>query len=129
MIDATIWSFKTRDFEVICEAAQPRFIDPMVHSQAVIGAIERGDAMLEHLHARVFRRGIEVGHARLTDCIHGSVPFSEDSEYRHVFDSAIVIDHGHRHKVVRRAISDARETLASIQSDLPDLYLRKPPDL
>ncbi|RUW37693.1 hypothetical protein [Mesorhizobium sp. M1E.F.Ca.ET.041.01.1.1] len=120
-----IWSFETRDFKVVCEAAEPSFIDPLVHSQEVIDAIERGDAMLTHLHARVYWRGEEVGRARKIDCIHGSAPLPDDSEYRHAFDSAVVIDHGHRHKVARWAISDARKTLAEVRSDLPDLHLRQ----
>ncbi|CAH2400832.1 hypothetical protein [Mesorhizobium escarrei] len=69
-----IWSFQTRNFKVVCEAAEPIFIDPFVHSQEVIDAINRDDAMLTHLHARVYWRGKEVGHARKVDCIHGSAP-------------------------------------------------------
>jgi hypothetical protein len=116
-----IWSFETRDFKVVCEAAEPSFIDPWVHSQEVIDAIDRDDAMLTHLHARVYWRGEEVGRARKIDGIHGSAPLPDDSEYRHAFDSTVVIDHEHRHKVARWAIRDARKTLAEV----PDLYLRK----
>lgn len=121
----TIWTFKTSDFTVVCEEEEQSFLDPFEHRQEVIDAIEHGNAMHTHLHAHVYWRGQEVGYARKFDCIHGSAPLPDDSEYRHAFDSTIVRDHGHRYKVSRWAISDARKTLAELQSDLPDLYLRK----
>lgn len=118
-----IWSFKTKDFEVVCKAYEPDFIDPWVHDQVVIDAIDRGEAMLTHLIAQVYRRGVEIGEARLSGCIHGSEAPSEDSELRHAFDSVIVGDHSYRRRVARWAISDARKSLGELE--LPGLYLRK----
>jgi hypothetical protein len=120
-----IWSFETRHFKVVCEETEPSFIDPLKHGPEVINAINRGDAMLTHLHARVYWRDQEIGRASKSDCIHGSAPLPDDSEYRHTFDSMIVTDHGHRRKVVQWAIKDARKHLAEVQKDLPGLYLRK----
>ncbi|TIP49795.1 MAG: hypothetical protein E5X77_09480 [Mesorhizobium sp.] len=125
MISEMIWTFETRDFKVVCEATEPSFIDPLVHCQEVIDAIDRGDALLTHLHARVYWRDQEIGSARKRDCVHGSTPIPEDSEYRQTFDSMIVTDHGHRYKVVQWAISDARKNLAEAPGGLPGLYLRK----
>ena len=118
-----IWRFKTKDFEVICEALEPGFIDPMVHDAVVIDAIRRGEAMLTHLYARVNYRGIKIGEARLPDCIHASEPLPEDSDLRHSFEGVIVVDHSYTRNVARWAISDARKTLGELE--LPGLQLRK----
>jgi hypothetical protein len=118
-----MWSFKTKEFEVVCDAYEPGFIDPLVHDQVVIDAVDRGDAMLTHLSAQVYRRGVKVGEARLPDCIHVSEAPPDDSELRHAFDSVFAIDHSYRRKVAGWAISDARKTLGELE--LPGLYLRK----
>ena len=93
-----MWSFKTKEFEVVCEVYEPDFIDPLVHHQAVIDAVERGDAMLTHLTAEIYRRGVKVGEARLPDCIHVSEEIPEYSQLRHMFHSWIVIDHSYCRK-------------------------------
>lgn len=118
-----LWSFKTKDFEVVCEAYEPGFIDPWAHDKVVIDTVDRGDAMLTHLSARVYRRGVKVGEARLPDCIHVSEAPPEDSVLQRAFESVIVVDHSYRRKVARWAISDARKNLGEL--DLPGLYLRK----
>jgi hypothetical protein len=118
-----LWSFKTKDFEVVCEAYEPGFIDPLAHEQETIDEIDRGDAILMHLTARVCWRGSEVGEARLPDCIYWSEALPEDSEWGYAFDKAIVIDPNYRRRVARWAISHARKTLGELE--LPGLYLRK----
>lgn len=121
----TIWSFKTLNFTVVCEATEPSFVDPWVHSENVIDAIKRGDAALTHLHARIYRRGVEVGDARSSDCIEVSGPRRNEDKFWERVDHAIIVDPGYRHKVVRYAIGSARKNLTEIQSELPDFYLRK----
>jgi hypothetical protein len=114
-MNTTIWTFKAGNFTVDCEEEEQSFIDPRVHSQIVIDAINRGDGILMRLRARVCWRSVEVEHAVLGDCIY----VCDDDGY------TIIKDHSYRYKVVRWAISAARKSLAEIQSELPDLYLRK----
>ncbi|MGO8249014.1 hypothetical protein [Rhizobium johnstonii] len=114
MQSETLWRFKTKDFEIVCEALGPPFVDPLVHDQVVIAAVERGEAILRHLTARVYHRGVEVGVARLLDSIHGCEPLPEDSEWRHLFDSIIVTDHSYRRIVAGWAIIDARKNLGEL---------------
>ncbi|NEJ31738.1 hypothetical protein GR205_27570 [Rhizobium leguminosarum] len=118
----TLWRFKTKNFEIVCEALAPPFVDPLVHDQVVIDAVERGEAILTHLTARVYHRGVEVGEARLLDSIHVSEPLPEDSEWRHVFDSIIVTDHSYRRKVARRAITVARKNLGELWGALGNIH-------
>lgn len=117
----TIWKFNIKNFSVICKEYEPSFIDHMAHDQEVIDAASEGWATLTHMNATVYFGGIEFGKARLTDCLY---TFADtDNPYSH--DRVVATDHSCRRKVVRWAISDARKQLAEIQSDRPDLYIRK----
>ena len=73
----------------------------------------------------IYRRGVEVGDARLSDCIEVSDPRRNEDKFWERVDHAIITDPGYRHKVVLCAISSARKNFTEIQSELPDLYLRK----
>lgn len=92
-----------------------------MHDQVVIDAVECGEAILRHLTARVYHRGVEVGEARLLDSIHVCEPLPEVSEWRHVFDSIIVTDHSYRRKVARWAITDARKNLGKLLGALVNI--------
>ncbi|TBA22776.1 hypothetical protein ELH66_18270 [Rhizobium ruizarguesonis] len=118
----TLWKFRTKNFEIVCEALEPSFVDPLVHDQVVIDAVERGEAVLRHLTARVYHWGVEVGKARLLDSIHVCEPLPEDSEWRHVFDSIIVTDHSYRRKVALWAITDARKNLNELIGALGNIH-------
>lgn len=124
MPNQEIWIFRTKNFKVVCETVEPPFIDPLVHDQIVIDAVERGEAMLTHFTAIVYHKGVKVGEARLSDCVHCSQPFPEDSLGEFQFHSRIVSDNSYRRKVAQWAIQDARNSLGELTDDLPDVYLR-----
>ena len=118
-----VWRYKTKNFEIVCEAEQQSFIDPMVHGEALLDAIERGDAVVEHWQARIYWKGTEVGSASKCDCVSIGEPLDEFSPYQGMVDVIFRDHHEHRNHVVRLAIADARRQLADL--DLPGLLLRK----
>jgi len=110
----TIWTFKTRNFTVVCDEEEQGFVDPWVHGQETIDAADIGNCIIKRLIARVDWKSVKVGHGTLSDCIYD---IANDGY-------TIISDRSYRYKVLRRAISDARESLAEIEG-VPDLYLRK----
>ncbi len=110
-----IWTFDTQNFHIECTEDEASFIDPLVHSQIVIDAVNRGRAIVTNVCASVYRRGVEVGSATIRDCIHADV-----CEWRDI----VVIGQRYRHEAVRMAIRAARKSLADLRDDVPDLNLR-----
>ena len=111
-----IWTFKTLNFRIVCEEEGARFIDPLLHEEAIVDAVEIRLCEVTHLSARVYWRENEVGRASMRDRIY---EFENDGH-------TIVADRSYLFDVVRKALSDARRALAEMQSDLPDVYLRPP---
>lgn len=109
-----VWDFKTRNFTVVCEEEEPDFVDSLVHSREVLDALEHRGGWLTHMRARVHWRGVEVGYAFLGDCIF----LYDDDGY------TLISDYSYRYEVARRAISNARTSLAEMTS-VPGSYLRK----
>ena len=105
----TIWTYKTRNFTVECEEEEQRFIDPLVHDQIILDAVDLGTCHVARLIARVSWRSVEIGYSTLSDCI-----------FEIANDSFTVIgDRSYLRKVVKSAIGDARGNLAQIER-LPD---------
>jgi hypothetical protein len=105
------WTFQGRNFTVVCTEEEQSFIDPLVHDQTVIDAINLGNCMITRQRASVYWRSVEVGAADLSDCVFD---FYNDGY-------TIIEDHSYRYKVARAAISAARENLGDFGRDLPDL--------
>jgi hypothetical protein len=117
-----IWSFKTNTFEIICEEEETGFLDPMVHSAEVIDAVEQ-HGIVTTVSAKVLRRGVEVGSASVVECIR---TFEWDGVHpEHDHGRQLLTDHSYRNEAVRKAIGAARRALATLQSDIPDLLLRR----
>ncbi|KAA0571565.1 hypothetical protein FZ983_33195 [Azospirillum sp. B21] len=113
--------FSTKNFTVVWREYEPKFVDPLALGQDVTEMVTEGRAMLTQMNAKVYFRDVEIGSACLADCIY--IYADADNPYGH--DRVIVEDRSYHSKVVRWATNDARQQLADIRSEWPDLYIRK----
>jgi hypothetical protein len=123
LMSTVTWRFRTRNFTVTCEEHVTQFVDPLVHSEEVLAAVELGNATISTLQARIEWRGVEVGTARLPDCLF---VVADDDENPWGIGGVFGKDESYRRKVVRWAISNARGSLFDLQSDVRGMRVRRP---
>jgi hypothetical protein len=94
------WGFKTKTFEVVCEAFEPSFLDPLALGQDVFSVLDVPENRAKHprfealtmvvdYRAVVYRHSVEVGRASLRHCIHVREAHLEEGEGRELVDISL----------------------------------------
>ena len=122
-----VWNYSTTNFKVVCDAELLPYIDRMIVNNEM-DAVHEGRAAVEHLHASIFFRGIEIANVSKRNCVYSNVsPWDEtdDEIFRtmSVLRRILFLDRRHLNQVVKLAIKEARKELSGLY--LPDLRLRR----
>lgn len=117
-----VWTFRIGGIVILCEEEETTFVEPAVHSEATITAVELEFKAITNYFAKVFLNKVEIGRGAKRDCVLKTL---DPSEYvwwsaSHTdlddFDMEIAMERAARRsfcrQAVKAAISDARSGFA-----------------